>query len=221
MNRKKRPKAGPKAWKKAKIKLDAFSAVKRNPTLGRPREMPHEWIIGRAPNYEFQLREVWDKLEQSLLAAENSDCVTKAFKEFAQYCADEFVPRLSDDILSLLRDPDFPKRAGPRIKFLARSLAGRPALSFRTSRDICEKAQKQEKLKSPHRILRREFYIECSCGYQGPALNNACRKCGAEAPVSLYQWIVQAPATPSSQRRKAKPSQEPGETFDKQEGKLE
>src|SRR5262249_18694815 len=210
MTNKKRPNARPKAWKNTKLTFDGLSAAEPNPTKkarGRRREMPHEWIIGRAPKYEFQLGAVWDKLEQPLLAAENSDGVTKAFKEFAQYYGDDFVPRLSDDILSVLRDPDFPKRAGPRIKFLARSLAGRPALSFRSSRDICEKAHKQEKLKSPHRILRREFYIECSCGYQGPALNNACRKCGAETPVSLYGWTGQAPGNPSSQKRKAKPFQ--------------
>jgi len=128
-----------------------------------------------------------------------------AFRQFAEPYARQFVPGLSGDILSLLNDPDFPQRAIPRIKFLARSLAGRPTLSFRTSRDICEKAAAQEKLKSPHRILRQEFYIECSCGYQGPALDNACRKCGAQSPLSLYVWTGQAPRLPSDENKRKIP----------------
>jgi hypothetical protein len=160
--------------------------------------MPLEWVTGRASNFEFQLKEVWKKLETPLLRARTDDEVTAVFREFAEPYPGEFVPRLSSDILSLLNSPDFPKRASPRIKFLARSLAGRPALSFRTSRDICEKADAHEKLKSPHRIIRREFYVECSCGYRGPALDNACRKCGAEPPLSLYEWSGRAPVEEES-----------------------
>jgi hypothetical protein len=122
------------------------------------------------------------------------------FREFAQPYAGEFVPQLSSDILKLRNDPDFPQRAIPQIRFLARSLAGRGTLSFRTSRDICEKAAGQKELKSPHRILRREFYIECSCGYKGPALDNNCRKCGAEPQLSINLWIGRAPSTPKKKR---------------------
>jgi hypothetical protein len=32
--------------------------------------------------------------------------------------------------------------------------------------------------KLKHVIVRREYYIECSCGYKGPALDGACRDCG-------------------------------------------
>jgi hypothetical protein len=59
-------------------------------------------------------------------------------------------------------------------------LAGRPIVEARTSRDICAKGLAEEKAKSPNKILRREFYVECSCGFKGPALNNACRKCRAQ-----------------------------------------
>ena len=176
--------------------LDRISSLSTNPTKnqrGRPRKTPWEGVTGRASNYEFQLSEVWARLEIPLSGARTADEVTAAFREFAEPYAGEFVPRLSPDILSLLNDPDFPKRANPRIKFLARSLAGRSPLSFRTSRDICEKAAALERIKSPHRILRREFYIECSCGYQGPARDNACRKCGAQPSPSLYEWTGQAP----------------------------
>jgi len=164
-----------------------------NKKRGRPRKIPREWVTGRASNYEFQLGQVWEKLEPSLLQAKNADEVTESFANFAQPYASEFVQRHSSDVLLLLKDPDFPKRAEPRVKFLARSLAGRTQYSFRTSRDICEKSTIQEERKSPHRILRREFFIECSCGYQGPALDNKCRKCGAEPQLSLIDWTGRAP----------------------------
>jgi hypothetical protein len=179
--------------------LDRILSSAANPEKkkrGRPRKLPWDTVTGRASNYEFQLKEVWDRLETPLLSTKTEDGVTAAFRQFAEPYAREFVPRLSADILLLLNDPDFPRRTIPRIKFLACSLGGRSTLSFRTSRDICEKAAAQERLKSPHRILRREFYIECSCGYQGPALDNACRKCGAQPQLSLHEWTGQAPWIP-------------------------
>jgi hypothetical protein len=189
--------------------LDSFSNAAGDVTKnkrGRPRMLPWDTVTGRASNYELQLGEVWDRLQAPLLGAQTVDKITAVFQEFAQPYDGEFVPRLSSDILSLINDSDFPQRAFPRIRFLARSLAGRPTLSFRTSRDTCEKAEAEEKLKSPHRILRREFYIECSCGYKGPALNNACRKCGAEPGPSLYEWTGQAPWMISSNEKKRKNS---------------
>jgi YD repeat-containing protein len=57
-----------------------------------------------------------------------------------------------------------------------------------TSRDICAKGLAEEKAKSPHKILRKEFYVECSCGFKGPALNDACRKCGAQ--ISFLPEII-------------------------------
>ena len=77
-------------------------------------------------------------------------------------------------------EPKFPKKPRAQIKFLAISLAGRPNVEARTSRDIYAKGLAEEKARSPHKILRKEFYVECSCGYKGPASNNACRKCGAQ-----------------------------------------
>ncbi len=49
-----------------------------------------------------------------------------------------------------------------------------------TSRDICARERASERKKSPYKIVRHEYYVECSCGYKGPAHDNACRKCGAE-----------------------------------------
>jgi hypothetical protein len=122
---------------------------------------------------------VWPKLSKPLLAAQDAGGVTKAFEEYGQPYANTFVPRFAGEILNLIRDPLFPKRAKAQVGFLAESLAGMPEVSARRSRDICAQERQRERTRSPHKILRKEFYIECSCGYKGPALDNACRKCGA------------------------------------------
>ena len=177
--------------KKSTKTLATFSSAATNQPKskrGRKRMLPEDTVTGHASNFERELNEVWERLEKPLLVSKTSHEVTEAFKKFAEYCAVDFVPRLSSDILSLLNDPDFPQRALPRTRFLARSLGGRPNLSFRRSRDICEEVDRKARQKSPHRILRRELYIECSCGYRGPALNDGCRKCGAQPPPSLELW---------------------------------
>ena len=81
-------------------------------------------------------------------------------------------------VLEVLRDPHFPKRRLTRIGFLADSLAGSGAVTPRRSRDIC--SQERAKTKSAHRILRYEFYVECSCGYKGQSQDRACTACGAQ-----------------------------------------
>src|SRR5437867_6072956 len=70
-----------------------------------------------------------------------------------------------------------------QINFLADSLAGTGIVSPRRSRDIC--AAERAKEKRTHRIIRFEFYVECSCGYKGPSENHACRKCGATISFPL------------------------------------
>jgi len=91
--------------------------------------------------------------------------------------------RRAKSIFDLIHDEDFPKRAKTRVQFIADSLGGRPELAFRSSRDVCDRERKAQQRKTRHHILRREFYIVCSCRYKGPAKNDACPKCGAEIPV--------------------------------------
>jgi hypothetical protein len=156
---------------------------------GRRRKVPVATVTGHAYNFRIQLTPMWEKLAGPLLAAQTPEEVTAAFENYGQLYAREFVPMFATDILALIQDLKFPKRRESRIKFLADSLGGRPILSFRSSRDICERARVQESKKSPHKIIRKEYYVECSCGYKGPALNNACRKCGAEIGFSLEELI--------------------------------
>lgn len=158
---------------------------------GRPRECRYSEIWGRSENYRAILTNVWERLSGPLLIAESEDEITEAFQSHAPPYGGEFVPRLAGDILRVVREKKFPKRKRAQIKFLANSLAGRPSVEPRTSRDICAKGEAAEKLNSSHRILRKEYYVECSCGFKGPALNNACRKCGAQ--ISLLAELFYGP----------------------------
>ena len=152
---------------------------------GRPKSIPRSWVTGHAHNYRFMLAQVWPKLSGPLFAATTEQEIALAFENHAQPYVGEFVPRLIPDIWALVHHPKFPKTEEARIGFLADSLGGRPNISFRTSRDICGDERRKVAAKSPHKIIRKEFYVECECGYKGPARNDACRKCGAEIPITL------------------------------------
>jgi hypothetical protein len=114
------------------------------------------------------------------LGCQNKEEVIAAFENHAQPYGQEFVPRLASDILKLIKEIGFPLRGKAQVKYIAESLAGRPTVSLRTSRDICGKIRAEENAKSPYRIIRKEFYIVCECGYKGPVEFDACRKCGAQ-----------------------------------------
>jgi hypothetical protein len=159
--------------------LDTFSEKRRR---GRPPKIRPSEVVGRAQNYRMMLTKVWPKLRDPLLAtgAVTEEDVTKAFETLAQPYARNFVPGLASYILEVIHERKFPTRPKAQVHFLADSLAGRPNVGPRRSRDICAEERAKESAKSPHKILRKEFYVECSCGYKGPARNDACRKCGAE-----------------------------------------
>lgn len=145
---------------------------------GRPNRAGASEVAGRAYNYRNIFSQTWDKVGEPLLKAQTEEDVLCAF-EGTPY-KNEFRD-LTSLILSVLRDKDFPKkRTEAQTIFLAESLAARGDVLPRTSRDICARERRREQAKSPHHIIRHEFYIECSCGYKGPARDSACRKCGAE-----------------------------------------
>lgn len=162
--------------------LDA-SSEKRG--RGRPQKMQRSWVTGRAKNYTQMLSKVWPGLAGPLLAAESEEQIIAAFEKHGQPYAGGFVPSLASEILALIHASTFPTRPKARIGFLADSLAGMPTIAARTARDICSKHRANERLKSPHKIIRKEFYIECSCGYKGPARDDACRKCGASISIDM------------------------------------
>jgi hypothetical protein len=145
---------------------------------GRPYKVLASEVSGRAYNYRLILSQTWEKIGDKLLNAQTEEEVVRSF-ETTPYQR-EFQD-LTALILQVLREKDFPKKnAKAQTIFLAESLAARGEVAPRTSRDICVKERKREQAKTRHHIIRHEFYVECSCGYKGPARNNACPKCGAE-----------------------------------------
>jgi hypothetical protein len=177
--------------------LDAFSE-KRRP--GRPGVRPSEVVL-RAENYR---RMFWDyRLDKKkreyvrdkpsewaveLLDSRSVEDVERAFQTRPFSIQNELRP-LFPLILQVLNEPTFPKRAETQLDFLADSIAARGEVAPRTSRDICERESAKERRKPRHRILRHEYYVECSCGYKGSARDNACRKCGAEIGLRIEGLI--------------------------------
>lgn len=169
------------AAQKLALPIDTFSKQPR----GRPKKVNPSEIRGRAYNYRRMLDQVWDQLWFRLAQAQTEEDVIRAFDGGASPYTQEFIPALAGLILEVMHERRFPQRREPRINFLADSLAARGMARPRRSRDICAKERAIQNSRSPHKIIRREFYIECECGYKGPARENACRKCGAEISLSL------------------------------------
>jgi hypothetical protein len=163
--------AGAKA---ANISLDTVDEKRRRGPHVRMR--PSE-IVGRAANNRWILNQVWASLWPLLSEAQNEEDVMKAFQEGASPYDRGFIPFLAGLVIKVMNEPKFPKRRQPRINFLADSLAGAGCVAPRRSRDICE--QERAKAKRAHHIICYEFYVKCSCGYQGHSRNHACAKCGA------------------------------------------
>lgn len=158
-------------------------------------------VVGRAGNYR---RMFWDyRLDRKkkeyvrhkpsdwamqLLASKTVEDVERAFEARPLSIQNEF-RLLFPLILQVLSERTFPKKPETQLDFLADSIAARGEVAPRTSRDICEKERAKQRRKSQQRILRHEYYVECSCGYKGPARDNACRKCGAEIVLTLEGLI--------------------------------
>ncbi len=174
---------GKKAARKPDKALDIVSGKRGR---GRPGVRTSE-IAGRSYHYRLLFGQIWNWVGEKLVQAKTEEEVIKAF-EPSEYYKQEFLG-VTSLILRIIRDPQFPKRSQTQINFLADSLAARGTVSPRRSRDICGEERAKERAKSKHHIIRKEFYIECSCGYKGPARDNACRKCGAEIPPSLERWF--------------------------------
>ncbi len=131
-------------------------------------------IRGRAENYRLIFSQIWDSVGEALLKAETAADAVKVIDTDGRY-TQEFTP-IAGLIPRITHDPKFPKRRAAQMNFLADSLAGRGWVSPRTSRNICERERKRKL----HQIIRQEYYVECTCGYKGPALHGRCKRCGPE-----------------------------------------
>ena len=116
--------------------LDTFSEKRGR---GRPPNICPAVVFGRAENYRMMLGGIWAKLRDPLLAtgAGTEEGVIKAFETLAQPYAQNFVPGLASYILEVIHERKFPTRPKAQVHFLADSLAGRPNVGPRRSRDIC------------------------------------------------------------------------------------
>ena len=157
-----------KTVKKANKALDSFSPKRGR---GRPGVLKSE-IRNRSYNYRLIFSHTWEVVGDALLRSKVEEDVIRAFDLTPGY-KPEFSP-LASLILEVLSDPKFPKRPEPQRNFLADSLAALGAVSPRRSRDICQ----QEWKKKEHYIIRQDYYIECTCSYEGPALHGTCPNCG-------------------------------------------
>ena len=141
---------------------------------GRPRHIDISILLGQADHYRLALPQFWKKLAPRFLAAQSAEEIVTAISEDAIGMSGSLVP-FSELILKIVGDPKFPQaRSKSQIHFLADSLGGQGFVTPRRSREICA----EERVKVGHVIIRREYYIECSCGYEGPARDGACRNCG-------------------------------------------
>jgi hypothetical protein len=141
---------------------------------GRPANIEPSVVVGSANMYRVWFEQLWSKVGPRLLAARSSEDITKAVQESAPDISVSLALH-SELILKIVRDPKFPAvRSASQIHFLADSLGGQGFVKPRRSREICA----EERNKVRHVIVRQEYYIECSCGYKGPALDGACRECG-------------------------------------------
>ena len=140
--------------------------------------MPADSVGRRADYIESNLKRVWVTLGPILLTARTVTDVAEALERGATPYVGQFI---SADwyklVLKVLHERRFPKTEEAQIRFLATSVAGWGEISARRSRDIADTERKQ--MRAQHRILRCEFYVECTCGYKGPAMNHACPECFA------------------------------------------
>lgn len=150
----------------------------------RPRGRPgirRSLVRSNADQYQMLLSQHWKILEKPLLQAKTPGEVTTAFREVPEIQRVHFVPSLAKLILEVLGERHFPKTRKAQSRFLADSLGARGKRSPRRSRDICA----EERKNVVHWIIRRDFYIECTCGYKGPAVRGACPKCKTDRVHSL------------------------------------
>jgi hypothetical protein len=142
---------------------------------GGQRRVDPQLVLGTADVFRAQFAYAWPTLGRQLLDAKSSVETWEIVKS-GKGIINNMDFLFSERIFQIIQEDDrFPKvRSKAQIDFLADSLAASGLVTPRRSREICA----QERAKVRHVIVRREYYIECTCGYKGPARDGACDKCG-------------------------------------------
>jgi len=167
-----------------KTPTNTLDSVAAKPGRGRRPRVVADLMRARSEHLRRCLDQVWSDLAPRLFAARNAADVKAAFdSEPIRLAPIGAMPSWYPMIPHILRERAFPKRRAAQVKFLADSLAGWGEISPRRSRDLCAEARASAARAT--RILRYEFYVVCSCGFTGPSLNHACKKCGAHIEFGL------------------------------------
>jgi hypothetical protein len=145
-------------------------------------------FFGRSEHFRaiFGRQGVWEALYPRLRDAQTEADVVKTFEDLKYVIGDaHYFIGLQGLILKVIHDRRFPKdQRNAQVEFFADSLVGRGLVGPARSRDICR--EERAKATNAKHILRYEFYVECSCGYKGPARNDRCADCGA--PIVFVPW---------------------------------
>ncbi len=140
-------------------------------------------ITGRAHHYHLILTQQKNIIRWGKLAlARAEEDLEVVFENVPNYKHSDF-RRLFPLMLTVIRERKFPKgNIDAQIRFLADSLAGDGTVSPRTARDICSR----ERNRPPEpKILRRESWVVCECGYRGISFYNECPDCLTRNPSKL------------------------------------
>ncbi len=154
---------------------------------GRPGVRKSE-VENRADDYRLTLEQDWNVLASTFLKAQSEEEFKKLLDEAPYHVRNKFAPIRFSLVEKMRADPKFPKTVKAQIRFIGDSLAALGRVAPRTSRDICAEGRKKKR----HRIIRQDYYIECTCGYEGPAKHGACPGCGARAGI-LSPQVFQEP----------------------------
>ena len=140
---------------------------------GRPKGVHMREVVNRASHYAAVLKHSWDVLGQALADGSKDEILTALERIDGNNRQD--LTQLIPVILQVRKERTFPTRPKAQIRFFAESLAARGIVSPRRSRDICGEFRRMEE--KQHTIIRQDYYIECTCGYQGPAHRGTCPAC--------------------------------------------
>jgi hypothetical protein len=154
-----------------------LTRIKKTP--GRKPKVITSEACGRAGDLKLILETNRERINWARLLAIGSKEDLEEVLKAAHDRAREKLLYKPELLLATLKDKKFPRHnRDAQEQFIADSLAAEGRVSIRRSRDIVQQVRSAGKKRG--KILRREFYVECSCGYKGPALHDACPDCGAE-----------------------------------------